>query len=237
MKEFKNNNSHKWFLLLAGLAVLAVMVLLYVGPLHDLAVQTTKFLMDKEGAREYFQSHQPYSALYFIGLSILQVVLAPIPGELSSFLGGVVFGWLPGFIYGSVGLTIGSLINVTLGRIFERVFLEKIIPARMLDNFESRVERYGLLTVFILFVFPGAPKDIMCYLFGLSRISILKFIIVSSIARMPGTLVLSLQGAKVFEGDWTYFIILTAGAMVLLIPAIIFRERIFSKLGITDISE
>lgn len=222
----------KWFLV-GILVLLAALTVLYWGPLHDFAVRVTRFMLDKEGARAQILAH-PHSLLYFIGLQAIQVIISPIPGELSSFLAGLVFGWGPGFFYATIGLTIGSLINVCLGRIFERVFLEKIIPARILDSFEKKAKKWGLFTVFMLFLFPGAPKDTLCYLFGLSRIPIWVFLLVSSVARMPGTLVLCLQGDKVVEGDWTVFIVLTLGAIALIVPAYLFKDRIFKIFGIDD---
>jgi len=219
------------FLVLLGLAPLAV---LSYGPLGDLVQRTTRFLMDHEGARAWVLSHQPYSAVYFIALQVFQVVFSPIPGEFSGFLGGYIFGWVQGFIYSTIGLTLGSLVAVSIGRAFERVVLEKILPARVLDEFGARVHRWGLATVFILFLIPGAPKDYMSYLFGLSRIPILNFLVVSAAARMPGTLALSLQGAKVFEGDWIFFIVLTAVSLAVLLPLFFWRDRIFVFFGIKD---
>ena len=231
----RNNNSRKvkvW-LLAGGIVLLAVLGAIFYGPVRELVWKITGFLMDKEEARRYILSYQPYSALYFIGLQALQVVLSPIPGELSGFLGGFIFGWAFGLIYSTAGLTLGSLAAVSLGRVFERVFLEKIIPARILNEFGVRVHRWGLATVFILFLIPGAPKDYMSYLFGLSPIPIWSFLLVSSMARLPGTLVLSLQGAKVFEGDWTFFALLTVGALTVLIPLLLFKDRILGRLGIS----
>ena len=219
--------------LIGILVLLAALVVAGYGPLRDFAVKTTEFMLDKDGAREHILA-QPNAPLYFLGLQVLQVIVSPIPGEMSCFLGGVIFGWWEGFLLSSLGLTLGSLVNVSLGRFFERVFLEKIIPASFLDRFESRVKRWGLPTVFILFVFPGAPKDTLCYLFGLSRLPIWSFILVSSVARLPGTLVLSLQGAKIVEGDWTFFFLLTGFGLAVAIPALIFKNRLFRWLGVPD---
>ncbi len=228
-----NGNLYK-ILLLASLAALAVLAVVFWSPLYELTLRTTRFLMDKEGARQYILSHQPYSAIYFIGLQILQVVISPIPGELSCLAGGFIFGWAKGFVHSTIGLTLGSLIVVTIGRVFERVFLEKFIPKRILDNFEDRSRRWGLLTVLILFLVPGAPKDSLSYLFGLTRIPIPQFLLVSALARMPGTLVLSLQGATIFQGDWTFFLVMTLGGAAVVIPLLIFRDKIFRRFGIID---
>ncbi len=226
-------NGRRWLLLVLLIALVGLGVAFY-GPLKDFTWRVTEFLLDVEGARAYILEHQPYSIFYFIGLQVLQVIISPIPGEVSCFLGGLVFGWALGFLYSCIGLTIGSLVNVSVGRAFERVFLEKIIPVRVLDRFEARAKKWGLLSVFILFLFPGAPKDTLCFLFGLTRIPIIPFLLVSSVARMPGTLVLNLQGAKVIEGDWTFFIILTVTGIAVAVPALIFKERIFRRFGITD---
>ena len=225
----------KWIFLLGLLALLVLLGIFFV-PLRDFVVRNTDFLMDKDGARAYILA-QPNAAVYFVGFQTLQVIVSPIPGELSCLLGGVIFGWLPGFLYSSLGLTIGSLVNIILGRFFERVFLERIIPRRILDRFDAKSRRWGLLTVFILFLFPGAPKDTLCYLFGLTRIPIPAFLLVSSVARLPGTLVLSLQGAKIIEGDWTFFIVLTLAGLVVTIPALVFKKKIYGWFGITDHTE
>lgn len=222
----------KW-IIIGGLTGLAVTAMVFFGPVGEWIGRSTAFLMDKEGARNYILA-QPHAALYFIGLQALQVIFSPIPGELSGLLGGFIFGWVPGFFYSTLGLTLGSLAAVSIGRALERVFLEKIIPARILDEFGARVDRYGLVTVFILFLIPGAPKDYLSYLFGLSRIPILHFVVVSALARIPGTLVLSLQGAKVFQGDWVFIIALTLAALIVLVPLLFFKDRILSWFGITD---
>ena len=54
--------------------------------------------------------------VFFIGLQALQVIISPIPGEATGFLGGYLFGEWLGFIYSTIGLTVGTLICFALGR-------------------------------------------------------------------------------------------------------------------------
>ncbi len=236
IKEHIKLNQAEWGLLF-GLAVLGLLAFILLSPLKGWTTHTMTLLGDKEAARTYILSYQPYSALYFIGLQIFQVIIAVIPGELAGFVGGFIFGSGLGFFYSTIGLILGTCIAVVIGRIFERVFLEKIIPQRLLDRFSSRIERWGLLSVFIFFLMPGVPKDYMSYLIGLTRLPLVPFIIVSSLARMPGTLVLSLQGAKVFEGDWIFLTVLTLSALTILIPLLIFNDRILVYFGLRDARE
>lgn len=228
-KAQTNNRGKK--LIIIALCLLVIFGALLFEPLRDLTWRVTEFVLDKDGARKAILAY-PYSIAYYTVLCAVQVVVAPIPGEVTGLLGGYIFGWARGFVYATLGLTIGSAINVLIGRFFERVFLEKVIPTGLLDSFEAKSKRWGLATVFLLFLFPGAPKDTLCYLFGLTRLPVLSFLVVSSLARMPGTLVLCLQGDKAFEGEWTFFIILTLISMVIIIPMVIYKDRIFTRLGL-----
>ena len=214
------------------LAVLAVLAFVLLSPLKEWTAHCMALLRDKESARTYILSYQPYSALYFIGLQVFQVIISIIPGELAGFVGGYIFGAGRGFLYSTIGLLIGSCVAVLIGRVFERVFLEKIIPERILDKFSARIQRWGLISVFLFYLMPGVPKDYMCYMIGLTRLPVVPFILVSAIARMPGTLVLSLQGAKVFDGDWMFLIVFSFFALVVLIPLLIFKDRILLFIGL-----
>src|SRR5712691_3543258 len=66
----------------------------------------------------------------FIAIQALQVIIAPIPGEVTGLLGGFVFGpWL-GFFYSTVGLTIGSLGAFWVGRRLGATFVQGLVARR-----------------------------------------------------------------------------------------------------------
>jgi uncharacterized membrane protein YdjX (TVP38/TMEM64 family) len=186
---------------------------------------------DPEQVRTFLRSWGSIGApLAFIGIQILQVIFAPFPGEASGFVGGYVFGTLPGFVYSSIGLTAGSLINFILGRILGRRYVRKWVPAPYLSRFDSLAKRQGAIVFFLFFVVPGFPKDYLCIFLGLTNLSVRVFILMAAIGRMPGTLMLSLQGAQVFHKDYPTLILLTAISLAFLIPAYCWRERIYAWL-------
>ncbi len=80
-------------------------------------------------------------------------------------------------------------------------------PKRLI-KFDQALKRQGALIVFLLFVFPGFPKDYLCLFLGVSKLPIRVFVLIATIGRMPGTLMLSLQGASVFEQNYTLFVII-----------------------------
>jgi uncharacterized membrane protein YdjX (TVP38/TMEM64 family) len=88
------------------------------------------------------------------------------------------------------------------------------------------VEAEGTILCFIIYLIPGLPKDIVCYLFGLSPMPFWVFAVVSTLGRFPGTWVLSAQGAQTATGHYIKVALLTAAVAALAAPAYYYRHRI-----------
>jgi uncharacterized membrane protein YdjX (TVP38/TMEM64 family) len=182
---------------------------------------------DKDWIKHVLKSTGPLAPLFFIVIQSLQVVFAPIPGEATGFIGGYLFGVPLGFLYSSVGLTLGSVGAFLLARWLEKHVVARWIPKGVLNKFDFLMERQGAVISFILFLLPGFPKDYLCFVLGLSRMPFKLFLLISTVGRIPGTLLLTLQGAKVYQGDyWSTGIIL--GLSLLLIMALGYhREAVY----------
>jgi uncharacterized membrane protein YdjX (TVP38/TMEM64 family) len=99
-----------------------------------------------------------------------------------------------------------------------------------LERIDNIVKRQGVIVLFILFVFPGFPKDYLCLLLGLSAIPLKIFIILVAIGRMPGTLMLSLQGSYLFEQRYGWFAVILGLCLVLIFFAYRYREDLYQCL-------
>jgi len=78
---------------------------------------------------------------------------------------------------------------------------------------------------------PGLPKDMVCYLFGLSPMPLWVFVVVSTLGRIPGTWVLSTQGAQTAAGDYFHVVVLTAIVVAVALPLAYYRNRIVGRFG------
>jgi uncharacterized membrane protein YdjX (TVP38/TMEM64 family) len=165
--------------------------------------------------------------LIFILIQILQVIFAPIPGEATGLIGGFLFGTVKGFLYSSIGLTIGSWINFSIGRFLGEHYVRKLIPKAKLDRMDKMVRRHGTVILFILFVIPGFPKDYLCLFLGLSTLPLKVFLIIVGIGRMPGTLLLSLQGAYVFEHRYGLFALIMGFCVIVIFFAYKYRDPLY----------
>jgi uncharacterized membrane protein YdjX (TVP38/TMEM64 family) len=185
-------------------------------------------LLSNRGRIENFISNFGWAAPpVFMGIQILQVILAPIPGEATGFIGGYLFGSFSGFIYSSIALAVGSWINFSLGRIVGERYVRKMISPAKFDKFDRLVRRQGVIVIFILYIFPGFPKDWLCLFLGITTLPIKFFLIAASIGRMPGTLVLSLQGELLFEKNYTSLIIFMAFSLLIAGCTYLYRDKLY----------
>ena len=210
-----------------GLLLLAFGLLFYYyQEVHEWFFQGVHFFSNKERVNNFVTSFGSYAPLVFIGLQILQVLLAPIPGEFTGFVGGYVFGNVPGLIYSTVGLSLGSLFAFLIARGLGMPFVRRFMGQELMGKFEYLVERHGAFFTFILFLIPGIPKDSLCYLLGLSPMHIFTFLVISCVGRIPGTLLLTMQGASVRSEHYRASFIFLGLILLLIVLAVIYRDRI-----------
>lgn len=188
--------------LVFGAIVLAASVVigyLYGESAWKLIAPYYHLLSDREKIQGLIASYGTAAPAVFIAFQIFQVLFAPIPGEATGFIGGYLFGIGWGFLYSSIGLSVGSWLNFKIGRYMGARYVRKLIPVDKLERFDALLKRQGVIVVFILFIFPGFPKDYLCLFLGLSDLPVRVFLLLAVIGRMPGTFMLSLQGALLFE--------------------------------------
>ncbi|MFZ5448498.1 MAG: TVP38/TMEM64 family protein [Thermodesulfobacteriota bacterium] len=223
------NKTATWIIVL--LAILAL-GLLFWGFQHRsfLWGQLCDFIgvcPDKEWVKATVKAAGPLAPFVFILIQSFQVVFAPIPGEATGFIGGFLFGVPLGLLYSTLGLTIGSAMAFLIARWLEEHYIKRWIPVEILQKFDFLMERQGALVSFILFLLPGFPKDYLCFVLGLSRMPFKLFLLICTIGRIPGTLLLNLQGAKVYKGDYYSTFIILGLCLVLIGVLAYYREAVY----------
>jgi uncharacterized membrane protein YdjX (TVP38/TMEM64 family) len=179
---------------------------------------------------KFLQALGPYSPAVFVLFQVLQVVAAPFPGELTGVVGGYVYGQTMGFLLSTVGLTIGSWVAFELASILGRPFVERFVSQEVLRKFNFLTTNTGAAICFLLFLIPGFPKDYLSYLLGLSRMKLSTFLIVSVIGRIPGTYLLTIQGAKFRSQEYHTVAIVAAICTAILLVAYLYRNQIYHRI-------
>jgi uncharacterized membrane protein YdjX (TVP38/TMEM64 family) len=188
------------------------------------------FFSSKERLNDFVASFGPYAPFAFMGLQILQVLMAPIPGEFSGFIGGYLFGIGPAFIYSTIGLTLGSLFAFLISRRLGLPFVRRFVGQEIMGKFDYLMEHKGAFFSFVFFLIPGMPKDYFCYLLGLSPMHMFTFFVISTVGRIPGTLLLTMQGQAVRSENYRAFFVVLGLALLFFVLTLIYRDRIESWL-------
>lgn len=152
---------------------------------------------------------KPYA---FIALQVLQVLFAPIPGQLIGLLGGYFFGFWQGLLLSMAGLAIGSLLAMGFGRLLGERLVRRAVPGNVFEKFDYLVEEGGLWNFFMLFLLPALPDDAICFIAGLTRWRLSQLLAVCLLGRLPGIAVLAFVGASV-GGSMLFANVLLAIAM------------------------
>ena len=184
-------------------------------------------LSDREKTEAFISAAGAWAPLVFMVVQLLQVILAPIPGEATGFIGGYLFGAAQGFAYSSISLAAGSVINFLIGRFLGRRFIRRVIPVDKLQRMDQLVTHQGALIIMLLFVFPGFPKDYLCLFLGVTVMPLKLFLLMATFGRMPGTLMLSLQGAMLFERMYSVFALILGLCGLGMFLAYRYRERLY----------
>src|SRR5947199_9093931 len=185
-----------------------------------------RLYVDKRFLKHTLREWGVLAPVLFMGLQALQVIIAPFPCELTEILGGYLFGEWGGLLYSTLGLTVGSVAAFAVGRWLGARYVQKLVSADIWRKMGFIVEAEGAILCFIIFLVPGLPKDVTCYIFGLSPMPFWVFAVVSTLGRFPSTWILSAQGARTESGDYLQVILLTAVAVAVALPLYYYRNRL-----------
>lgn len=192
-----------------GVAVLALVIAI-------LAVITwaiTKRILEIGSApgdvKEFIGSFGWAGWLVALGLQFLQILVAFIPGELIETGMGYAFGAVVGTLLCYMGLALGEFAVFVIIRRLGKRAVEYFVPLEKLGKFsflndESRLKK----TVFILFIIPGTPKDLLTYFAPLTKIKLSEFLTISLIARFPSVVSSTIGGNMLGEGRYLHAAIL-----------------------------
>jgi uncharacterized membrane protein YdjX (TVP38/TMEM64 family) len=228
MTELSREEFRKLLISLGLIAVLIIALLVswLMGWLNPIMSTMIAMFSGREQLRSYVESWGTWAPAIFMGIQALQVVFAPIPGELTGVVGGFIFGVAPNILYSTIGLTVGSMLAFTASRLIGLPLVKLVVPKDSMEHFGFLTRSRGIFLAAVFFIFPGFPKDILSYLLGLSPMGYVTFFLVSGLGRIPGTIMLSYSGAAVYHENWTLVIAISVFCAVLVGIVYFRRERI-----------
>jgi uncharacterized membrane protein YdjX (TVP38/TMEM64 family) len=105
-----------------------------------------------------------------------------------------------------------------------------VVKKEVFEKFDNFMEHKGILVSFLLFLIPGFPKDYLCFIMGVSRIPTLTFIIVCTVGRFFGTMMLSISGNIAHNEQYMLLAVVTVAAVIVSIFVWRYQDRILDLL-------
>lgn len=212
-----------------GLRFLALLT--FVGLIVYLSLAYTAQIVDlfgrRQELREYIEGQGLVGIAIFIFFQVFQVVVAAIPGEIVQIAGGYIYGTFWGTVYLVIGVGIGSVINFYIARLLGYEIIKIFLSKKRLLQLDNLVRGAKSNTVmFMLFLIPGLPKDILTYVAGCTPVPARKFLVIAIVARLPALIGSSYIGANLQQENTTIALAVFALAVVLFFLGVLFRERI-----------
>ena len=135
-------------------------------------------------------------------MQVLQVIISFIPGEVTQVAAGLLYGPVGGTVLVLVGAAIASALVIVLVRKLGAPFIRAMVSDEHMDKFR-RFELSGKLNtiVFVLFLIPGLPKDLFTYLIGVTDMPIKTFVLLTTIARIPGVFSSAYAASSIADGN------------------------------------
>ncbi|MEG0495599.1 MAG: TVP38/TMEM64 family protein [Eubacterium sp.] len=167
-----------------------------------------QYLNSIEDFKNFLLGFGGWTPLIYFLFQIVQVVFAPIPGGTTMLVGGALFGGLWGFVLSLSGILIGSSIAFFIAKKLGRPFILRFISSKWIEKFENIRDSRLNMVLFLIFLFPGFPDDLFCYLAGLSKMDFKTFILVALLGRTPGFLLTTLVGAGIMKDSPVQLIVI-----------------------------
>jgi uncharacterized membrane protein YdjX (TVP38/TMEM64 family) len=184
------------------------------------------FLADSQAVREFIRGYGIWAPIVLVVLQTVQVVAAPIPGQVLAVVAGYLFGAWWGTLYNMVGITIGSTIAFWLARRYGRTYVESIVHEEALEQFDAVSDDYGRPAIFFVFLVPGLPDDVICFVGGLTDIPLWQLVVLAVVGRTPAFFLVNVVGGLLGTNQ-----VGTAVALAVLLVGIsmigyLYRDRI-----------
>lgn len=212
----------------AGIAAAAVVILLCIWLFPLIASLSEP--ENQQSFRTFIESFGLLGVFMMLGIQIAQIVIAIIPGEPVEVLMGIMYGTFGGLFMTLLGIAVGQTLVYFLIKKFGIKFAAKFINVEKfteLGFLKDTARRDGL--IFLLFFIPGTPKDVLTYFAPFTGIPFLRFIVLSTLARIPSVISSTWAGATLSEGNILGTVLIFGVTGIIGLAGILINNRITKK--------
>ena len=175
----------------------------------------------------YLQSYKWESVPIYILLQIIQIVISVIPGQVFQLAAGYLYTFFPALLLALTGAFLGTAISFYRAKLLGRDFVHMFFGKEKTHDYVQKLNsKRAYMIVFLIYLIPGIPKDVVSYAAGVSEMKFKPFILLSLTGRLPGMMGSIMIGSMWHKQEYFGMIILGAIAVIAFILCIVFRKKI-----------
>lgn len=185
-----------------------------------------RYFRNPEEIRLLVKSWGIWAPLGVIILQLIQIVVAPLPGNMMSFASGYALGFWPTIVWLILGVLGGATLAFIIAKVSGRRLLRLFVPSEALAKFDALVLKRGLCYIFLLLLVPNPLGDWVYYLAGLTGIGYPIFLLLVFIARLPSNVIECGLGAKAINFGLREWLILVVLAVLMVVGYFLKQRQI-----------
>lgn len=212
------------------LCAIGIFVILMVLLSYFVGQPLLKFASEPEKFRQWIASYGIWSRVVYVGLIVLQVLIAIMPGEPFEIAGGYIFGVWEGTLLCLLAEAIGSIIVFSVVKKFGQGIIEVFFKKEDIEKMEFLKKPEKLKTLaFVLFCIPGTPKDLIAYMMGLTAIDIKSLFWINLLARIPSVISSTYAGSALEQRNYLKTAIIFGVTMVISLAGLYIYNKFINK--------
>ncbi len=215
---------------LLGIIAIIIVILFSAAIFLLVGKPLISFVSEPEKFRQWVDAFGIWGRLLFIGMIVLQVIIAIIPGEPFEIAAGYAFGSLEGMILCMAGIITGSIIIFLSVRKFGMMLVEVFFSKEKIASltFLQNNKKMNLL-FFVIMLIPGTPKDLLSYFAGLTEMKLSSWILIVAVSRIPSVITSSIGGSALGEKKYLFAVIAFAVTIIISGIGLLIYKKVQSK--------
>ncbi len=181
-------------------------------------------MRDQERLEAYLERSGSWMSVVFTVLQFLQVVILPIPSTVTVVAGAALFGPLTGSLLSLLGIVVGSLVAFLVGRYAGTRVVSWLVGKETLEKWMKKIKGKDKLLLTAMFLLPVFPDDVLCFVAGMSSMSIWYFLAVIAISRVLAIFTTSYSVTLIPFNTW-WGILIWAVLIALIIVLFVFLYK------------
>ncbi len=182
-------------------------------------------IMSDEERFEEFLARSGWMYVLFVLLQFLQVVILPIPSTVTVVAGAALFNPLWGSLLSLLGIVLGSLVAFLIGRFAGQRVVAWLIGKDTLEKWMKKIKGKDKLLLSAMFLLPVFPDDVLCFVAGLSSMSLWLFLAVILVSRVLAIFTTSYSITLIpFNTWWGILTWVVLGIAVVILFVVLYRK-------------